>query len=151
MEPKPEPTKEELQRIAPGSFDPDLLRFVGLRGDSRLHLSREALEQALAVLPSAPRDEGTLDLLVARGPSGERQLPAQVLLTAAAGMPADRWFGNPRHGDGYQLSVIRTDVARLIANGQPLELHGDNLYVSLDVSVENLPTGSMLQLGAAIV
>src|SRR5690606_18419047 len=41
--------------------------------------------------------------------------------------------------------------ARVIANGQPLELHGDNLYLHLDLSSENLPAGSLLRLGQALV
>jgi hypothetical protein len=149
MDAKPEPTKEELHAARPGDFDTEALSFVGMRGDSRRHLSREALEAALLALPAAARDEGRVDLLVARGPAGERQLHDAALLTAAGGMPADRWFGNGRFGVDYQLATTRTDVARLIANGQPLELHGDNLFLSLDVSTENLPVGTLLQLGAA--
>ena len=46
---------------------------------------------------------------------------------------------------------MRVDVARLMANGQPLSLFGDNLLVDLDLSVANLPTGSRLRLGEAIL
>jgi MOSC domain-containing protein YiiM len=43
------------------------------------------------------------------------------------------------------------DVARLFANGQPLSLFGDNLLVDLDLSVANLPTGSRLRVGGALL
>jgi MOSC domain-containing protein YiiM len=43
------------------------------------------------------------------------------------------------------------DVARLIANGQPLELFGDQLFVELDLSRENLPTGTRVRIGTATV
>jgi MOSC domain-containing protein YiiM len=46
---------------------------------------------------------------------------------------------------------MQADVARLIANGQPLELFGDQLFLELDLSVENLPPGSRLRLGSATV
>jgi MOSC domain-containing protein YiiM len=42
-------------------------------------------------------------------------------------------------------------VARLIANGQPLELFGDNLFLELDLTAANLPVGSRLRIGGAIV
>lgn len=42
-------------------------------------------------------------------------------------------------------------MAHLIANGQPLELHGDNLYLSLDLSSENLPLHSLVRAGDALL
>ena len=45
---------------------------------------------------------------------------------------------------------MRTDIAALFANGQPLELFGDNLFVTLDLSAQNLPAGTTLRVGAAI-
>jgi len=142
---------QDLLDASPGSVDTDSLRFVGMRGDGSRHLSRAALESSLAALPQAPRDEGTIDLLVARGQSGERQLPVEALLTVQQGMPGDRWADDDRYGPEYQLATTRTDFARVIANGQPLELHGDNLFLTLDLSDENLPTDSLLALGAATV
>jgi len=146
----PEPSKAELAVAAPRSVDTDALKFIGPRGDSRRHLDRAALE---AVLPSlrAPRDAGILELLVARGPAGERHLPAEVWLTASGGMPGDRWASQTKYGPDYQLATTRADYARLFANGQPLELHGDNLYLQLDLSKQNLPIGSVLGIGTALL
>jgi hypothetical protein len=146
-----EPSKEELLHALPGTIDSDSLTFPGARGDHRRHLSRFELESAIAALPAAPRDRGTVDLLVARGSLGERHLPEVALLTAEGGMPADRWASEGRYGPEFQLATTRTDFARVIANGQPAELHGDNLYLTLDLSSENLPVGSLLRLGEALV
>jgi hypothetical protein len=145
-----EPSKEELQVARVGSVNTDALRFVGLRGDSSRHLSRAALEAGIAGL-QPPRDRGTVDLLVSRGPEGERHLHQAVDLTVAGGMPGDRWGDQTEYGLDYQLATTRTDVARLIANGQPLELHGDNLFLSLDLSTENLPCGSLVRLGSVLL
>lgn len=145
-----EPTKEELLAARAGSIDTDALRFVGLRGDRRRHLTRAALEAGIAAL-APPKDAGTVDFLVARGPEGERRLPASARLTVSGGMPGDRWASQDKYGPDYQLATTRSDTARLIANGQPLELHGDNLYLHLDLSSENLPIGSRLRLGEALV
>jgi hypothetical protein len=147
----PEPTKEELLAASPGAVDTEALAFEGLRGDRARHLSRPELEAAIAALPPAPRDEGRVALLVARGPRGERTLHAEALLRRDEGMPGDRWFGQGRYGPEYQLATMRADFARVIANGQPLELHGDNLFVELDLSLENLPAGSLLRLGECLL
>lgn len=144
-----EPTKEAL--LAAERFDTDRLQFVGPRGDSRRHLDRHALEAALAALSPAATDAGRVDLMLARGPAGERVWHERALLTVNGGMPGDRWVDDDRYGPDYQLATTRTDVARAIANGQDLALHGDNLFLSLDLSTENLPHGSLLQLGDAQV
>jgi len=146
----PEPSKEELLQTRPGTIDTDALRFDGLRGDSRRHLDRQALEVGIASL-RAPRDEGSVELLVARGTGGERKLPPEVVLTVHDGMPGDRWASQIKYGPDYQLATTRADYARLIANGQPLELHGDNLYLQLDLSSENLPVHSLLHVGDALL
>lgn len=144
-----EPTKEELLATEPRSFDTERLQFVGLRGDVSRHLDRARLEAAIAALPAAPTEEGRVDLLVARGPAGERVLLDRALLTVEGGMPGDRWVNDDRYGPDYQLATARTDFARVIANGQDLALHGDNLFLTLDLSDDNLPLGSLLQLGQA--
>lgn len=146
-----QPTKDELLASDARRFDTDRLQFDGLRGDSRLHLDRDQLEAAISSLPPAPAEEGVVDLLVARGPNGERVLPSTALLTVDGGMPGDRWVDDDRYGPDYQLATTRTDFARAIGNGQELSLHGDNLFLTLDVSDANLPVGSVLQLGGARV
>jgi len=146
-----EPTKNQLLVAEPGSIDTDALAFGGLRGDTRHHLDRTALEAAILALPKAPLDEGTLELMVARGRKGERSLPAEAVLTRDGGMPGDRWVKDGRYGPEYQLATIRADFAKVVANGQRLDLHGDNLYLNLDLSADNLPTGSRLRLGEALL
>jgi hypothetical protein len=145
-----EPTKEQLERAAPGSVDTERLKFVGLRGDRRRHLDRATLEAGIAAA-RAPLDEGVVELLVARGQAGERHVVSEVRLTVHEGMPGDRWAAQDVYGPDYQLATTRADFARLIANGQPLELHGDNLYLDLDLSTANLPERSLIRAGDALL
>jgi MOSC domain-containing protein YiiM len=112
-------------------------------------LSREALVVALGELPPAPTDHGTVDLLLARPSEGARALPKEVMLTVEGGMPGDRWALQDKYGPNYQLATTRTDFAKVVSAGQPLELHGDNLFVTLDLSVDNLPPGSRVKMGEA--
>lgn len=146
-----QPTKQQLLNEVPASYDTERLVFDGLRGDASRHLDPETLRAQLAALPAAPRDEGTLDLLVARSVDFGRALPGRVTLTVEGGMPGDRFAFQTKYGPEAQLATMRTDFARVVANGQPLELHGDNLFISLDLSEDNLPTGSRLRLGDALL
>lgn len=147
--PRRQPTKAELLDADEDQFDPEGLVFDGLRGDRARHWRNAELVDALAALPPRPRDEGELRLLVARGATGERQELGSAMLSVEDGLSEDRWRHDPRYGPDYQLATICEPVARLIARGQPLSLHGDNLHVDLDLSSSNLPTGSQLRIGQA--
>ena len=144
-----EPTKQERLSAPAGNTETAGLNFVGLHGRPELHLGREELEAKLAALPAAPKDVGRVDMLVARGAEGERRLPHSAVLTVEGGMPFDRWAEQTKYGVDYQLATTRTDFARTIANGQALELHGDNLFLTLDLSSGNLPAGSRVRVGDA--
>lgn len=146
-----DPSKDDLLAAEPGSVDTDALRFVGRRGDASRHLSREELVARLRALPPAPRERGTVELLVARGTSGQRLLHPRARLTRQGGMPGDRWVNEDRYGPEFQLATTQSDYARVVANGQPLELHGDNLFLHLDLSAQNLPVGSTVRLGQALL
>jgi hypothetical protein len=55
-------------------------------------------------------------------------------LTSDDGLPGDAWSRQRRRDVDAQLAVMRREVAELIANGQPLTLFGDNLFVDFDLS-----------------
>ena len=118
-------------------------------GDPARHHALDDLHRAFAALPSAPRDFGSVALLVRRGEGGRRERPGRVLLTREAGFPGDAWSRKEELNPEAQITVIQIDVAELIANGQPLTLFGDNLFFSLDLSDANLPTGSRVRAGGA--
>jgi len=105
------------------------------------------LEDGLRALPSAALDAGRVALLVSRGPGGRRLTPAQVQV--GSDVPGDLW-GRPGRDSDKQITVMQRDVAELLANGQPLTLFGDNLFLDLDLSVTNLPIGSRVHAGGAV-
>ena len=124
--------------------------FSGPRGDKTRYLPMEELERGFAEL-DPPRDRGSLALIVSRGTLGKRSTPDRVRLTPEGGVPGDTWFReSPKFFDA-QLTVMRVDICRLFANGQGLSMPGDNLLVDLDLSSENLPAGSRLRLGSALL
>jgi len=117
-------------------------------GDAASHLASDALERGLAAL-APPRDAGTLVLIVSRREDGRRETPEHAPISAATGVPGDAWLRKVPQKIDAQVSVMNIGVARLIANGQPLTLFGDNLLVDLDLSVDNLPPGTRLRIGSA--
>ena len=102
-------------------------------------------------MPAAGCDRGRVHLLVTRVAGGRRECPDRVRLTTLDGMPGDAWKRKTPHKPEAQLTVMQADVATLIANGQPLPLFGDNLFFDLDLSAANLPIGSRLRVGAAVL
>lgn len=66
-------------------------------------------------------------------------------------MPGDEWNRREPRSVEAQLTVMRLDVAQLVANGQELSTSGDNLIVELNISATNLPIGTHLRVGEAIV
>jgi MOSC domain-containing protein YiiM len=118
-------------------------------GNPERHLPFDHLCRALHDLPAAPRDNGRLALIVRRLEQGRRETPERLLLTPEGGVTGDAWGRNLDRDPVAQIAVMQADVARLIGNGQPLALFGDSLFLELDLSRENLTTGSRLQVGGA--
>lgn len=121
------------------------------RGDPSRHLNRASLEVGLAALAPEDRNVGRVSLIVCRTLDGARALLSSSMLSVEAGVPGDDWSLRPPCDPEAQLAVMQTSVATLIANGQPLTTFGDNLFVTLDLSAANLPTGTRIAVGQALV
>jgi len=120
-------------------------------GDSSRHLPLVELESGLRALAALPNDSGRLAFIVRRGVDGSRETPQRLRLTPEEGVPGDSWGRNADRKLEAQIAVMRRDMAELVANGQPLTLFGDSLFVDFDISTPNLPTGSRLRVGEAVV
>jgi len=119
----------------------DPARFVAL-GD---------LERALERLPRAPGDSGRIALVVRRAEGGRREALDQIRLSLDGGVTGDAWGRRAGRDPQMQIAVMQTAVAQMISNGQPLTLFGDNLFLELDLSAANLPAGSRLRVGEALL
>jgi MOSC domain-containing protein YiiM len=123
------------------------------------HLSRERLKAGLGRIRESPRDGGRLVLIARRPAVGERELPAEAVLDQEAGLAGDNWLarGSKSTPDGSadpdrQVTVMNARVAELVAGGtERMPLAGDQLYVDLDLSLANLPAGSLLAVGEAVL
>ena len=120
-------------------------------GDADRYRTLAHLEERLNALPGAPQESGRVALIVVRGEHGRREQPDRIRLEVDAGVPGDAWGRQREPHVEKAIAVMQIDVAELIANGQPLALLGDNLFLSLDLSTENLPPGSRLRVGGALL
>ena len=122
------------------------------------HLTTEQLEAGLDEIRQAPSDDGTLEMIVRRPVEDERDVLAEGELDLAKGLVGDNWSVRPaRTPDGSpdpeaQLNVMNARVTSLIAQDRDRwPLAGDQLYLDLDISVDNLPAGTQLAIGGAII
>lgn len=123
------------------------------------HLTAEELEAGLGAIQAAPRALGTLEQIVRRPGIGEREVLAEAMLDLAVGLEGDNWRarGNKSTPDGaahpeMQLNVMSARVVGLLARTRERwALAGDQLFVDLDLSVENLPAGTRLAVGEAVI
>lgn len=124
-----------------------------------MHRTTEDLEAALDELRSAPADVGTVVLVVRRPRKGEREILEEGTLDVVEGLVGDNWSerGSTRTEDGaahpdMQLNVINARLSTFVAvEPDRRALAGDQLHVDLDLSEENLPPGTRLALGSAVI
>lgn len=107
-------------------------------------------------LPASPADNGKVRLLVIRPPGGEkgaREAPDEVQVTVQEGVIGDRWFADPERDLGHQVSMMNVHVIESLCEGEPERaiLSGDNLLVDLNLSKKNLPAGTKLSIGDAVL
>jgi hypothetical protein len=123
------------------------------------HLTTEELHAGLEAIRQSPKDEGVLELIVRRPQVGEREVLAEGQLDIVDGLVGDSWSirGSRRSKDGQahpdmQLNIMNARVIALVAQERERwHLAGDQLFMDLDLSAENLPPGTRLAVGSAVI
>ena len=123
------------------------------------HLTMEELEAGLDMIRQSPKNEGVLELIVRRLAIGEREVLEEGELHLTEGLVGDNWRtrGSSSTRDGsphpdMQLNIMNSRVIALVAQHKDRwQLAGDQLFLNIDLSAENLPAGTQLALGSAIV
>ncbi len=119
------------------------------------NLTMVEMEQNLDEIRRSPHDEGRLSLIVRRPRSGEREVIGEAELSVHEGLVGDNWSkrnpGVPLDPE-RQLTIMNARVAGLLAQDEGRwQLFGDQLYIDLELSEANLPTGTRLALGGAVI
>ena len=123
------------------------------------HLSTPDLEAGLENIRNSPKDQSVLDLIVSRPEEDAREVMELADLDVAVGLVGDTWQNRPstRSGDGkahpdMQITLMNSRVANLVAQSKDRwPLSGDQLFADLDLSKANVPPGTRIAVGAAIL
>lgn len=118
----------------------------------------DELEAALDHLRQAPK-EGVVQLIVRRPKVDEREVMDEAELDPVGGLIGDSWSvrGSSRTPDGsphpeMQINIMNARVTALVAQEKERwPLAGDQLYIDMDLSKENLPGGSRIAIGSAVL
>jgi hypothetical protein len=116
------------------------------------HLTTTQIEAGLAEILESPKDNGVLELIVARPKPDEREVLATGELDIEEGLKGDTWKNYGKVRSDAQITIMNSRCIALLAQDENRwALAGDQLYVDLDLSDENLPIGTRLEIGSAIL
>ena len=108
----------------------------------------------LELVRAAPRDRGTVELIVRRPAVDEREVVDEAELDLEEGLVGDSWRARGRSGGrreanlDAQVTVMSSRAIALAAGDRDRwPLAGDQLFLDLDLSGENLPPGTRLEVG----
>lgn len=123
------------------------------------HLTTQELEAALDHLREAPKDNGVVQLIVRRPQTDHREVLEEAELDPVKGLIGDSWSVRPSsrtpdrspHPE-MQINIMNSRVTALVAQEKDRwPLAGDQLYIDMDLSKENLPGGAQLAIGTAVL
>jgi hypothetical protein len=123
------------------------------------HLTPAEMEHGVNRIRRSPSDGGSLQMIVRRPAPDEREMLEAGRLDVVEGLVGDSWIKRPssKSEDGApdpdaQLTIINSRLIDLVARSRDRwALAGDQLYVDLDLGVGNLPPGTRLTIGSAVV
>jgi hypothetical protein len=123
------------------------------------HLSYEELEAGLDDIRQSPRDDGILKMIVRRPSVDAREELTEGELSLEEGLVGDTWKErySRRTPDGSanidaQITIMNVRAVALLAQSEERwSLAGDQMFVDLELSDENLPAGTKLAIGSAVV
>jgi hypothetical protein len=123
------------------------------------HLSMTELETGMGYIYQAPKDRGVLKMIVRRPRDDEREVIERAELDPAEGLVGDNWKtrGSRHAADGAanihaQVTIMNSRAIELVAQDEKRwSLAGDQLYIDMDLSDDNLPAGTQLAIGSAVI
>jgi MOSC domain-containing protein YiiM len=123
------------------------------------NLSLERLEAGLDEIRKSPLDSGALKLIVCRPSTGIRKIQESAQLDLTVGLVGDSWAtrGSSMTTDGsahpdMQINIMNSRAAALVAQHRERWAEaGDQLYIDMNLGNANLPPGTRLEIGAAVL
>jgi hypothetical protein len=123
------------------------------------HLTTTQLEAGLDDVRRSPIDSGILKLIVCRPQEGMREIRQTGELSLTDGLVGDSWKTRPssKTPDGsphpeMQINIMNSRAASLVSQHPDRWAEaGDQLFVDMNLGPANLPPGTKLQIGSAVV
>jgi MOSC domain-containing protein YiiM len=117
------------------------------------HLTLEELEAGLGEIRRSPQAQGVLEMIVRRPKVNQREVLDTGELRSSDGLLGDCWAADSKNrGLDTQLTLMNSRAIALIAQSKDRwPLAGDQLFVDLDLSHANLPPGTRLEMGSAVI
>jgi MOSC domain len=123
------------------------------------YLSITELEAGMDHIRQSPKEDGVLRMIVRRPDVDEREVINEGQLNTTEGLEGDTWKtrGSSHTVDGSanvnsQITVINARTIALLAQDEVRwSLAGDQLYIDMDLSDDNIPPGTRLAIGSAII
>ena len=114
-------------------------------------LTYEEMEARWAAMDGSPQDDGSVEMIVRRPAAEQREDLQSASFTAAAGLAGDDWLR--RSGDPEaQITLMNSRLIHMLAGDKARWAEaGDQLFVDLDISQDNLPAGTRLQIGGVVM
>jgi MOSC domain-containing protein YiiM len=117
------------------------------------------LEAGMDTIRQAPKDHGVVRMIVRRPQEDHRETLREAELSLTDGLVGDTWKarGSRHMHDGSanpdaQITVMNARAIALLAQTENRwSLAGDQLYIDLDLSNDNLPPGTRLAIGSAVL
>ena len=122
-------------------------------------VTKAALDAAITQIKDAPKDDVPIETLCFRPGFGERQFPDRIDVTCRGGITGERWLKAPwmKLPDGapdpaIQVSILGLRVHDAVRFNPQNMLHpGGTIITDLDCSEANMPTGTLLKIGSAVL
>ena len=115
------------------------------------HLTIEEIEAKLSYVTESPMDNGVLNLIVRRPQENEREVLDAGELDVAKGLVGDDWLTDDGNTE-TQLAIMNSRIIELLAQDKDRwKLAGDQLFIDLNLTDENLPAGTRFAIGSAIL
>lgn len=115
------------------------------------HLTTEEIGAKLQFVIESPKDDGVLELIVRRPKTNEREELETGELDVEKGLVGDDWITRDGNHE-TQITIMNSRIAELLAQDKDRrKLAGDQLFIDLDLTDENLPIGTKLEIGSAVL
>lgn len=123
------------------------------------HATQDELTQKLEWILASPKDAGVVHGIAIRPSTDERKELEQAQLSPEQGVHGDRWASTAQRKlkDGrlnpdVQVTLTNARLIEIVARERSRwSLSGDQLYVDMNLSVDNLKPGQRLAIGTTVL